>query len=62
VINVGGLTAQEYKFAVILVLDIDHPVSILASPNSLSINYDTILASHNGEWNKRLAKASEQEA
>jgi hypothetical protein len=46
--------AEVDEFAVVLVLDVDHTPSVLATTNLLAIDNDVLLRSDNGEGNVAL--------
>ncbi len=53
-VGAGKEVAEVDKFAVVLVLDIDHSPTVLASTDLLACNNNGLLRSNNCEWNDIL--------
>lgn len=53
-VSAGQEVTQVNKFAVALVLDVNHTPTVLASANLLAIDDDSLLTSDNGEGNDFL--------
>ena len=50
-VGAGQKVAQMDKLAVVLVLDIDHAPTVLATTDSLAVDNDGLLRANNGEGN-----------
>lgn len=57
-VSAGEEVTQVNKFAVALVLDVNHTPTVLASANLLAIDDDSLLTSDNGEGNDFLYRTS----
>lgn len=53
-VGAGQEVAEVNKFAVVLVLDVDHTPAVLAAAHLFSVDNNVLLASDDGEWDNIL--------